>query len=169
MDERKENLKELFDGFMGSDEAAQAASDIRRGDELLNDIAGPEPSLNLLAQIKTKVAIKLRNDKIKHAVRAIGSLAAAVVILAAVSVNLYVANIIDNSSSTAGYYSALLMPEIMDISEIDPELGILSVQLEQLANELSAIDMGEASEDLQADLAELEMELSYLDGDFWKG
>ena len=64
MAERKdENLKELFENFVGPEQAKQAAEDIQRVEQMLEENPAPEPSEELQWQIKERICVALEKRR----------------------------------------------------------------------------------------------------------
>ncbi|MCX5634563.1 MAG: hypothetical protein NTW55_01790, partial [Planctomycetota bacterium] len=87
-----ENLEELFGRFLDGKEAKDAAEDISKGEQILRGHPASVPDDVLLADIKGKIAKALSKKKantFKWAVYRVSAVAAAFIILAAISVKLF--------------------------------------------------------------------------------
>ncbi len=169
--QEKDDLQGLFERFMDSREAEQAAEDVRRGEELLEGNAAPQPSGELTAEIKGQIekALSQRYTPIQIAYRTAVAAAAAVVILAVISVELFERGGIE----TADIGRASAIPAAVwgsdDIAADDAELAVLTDEIEEIESEIAALVLGENGVNGVIDTTELEMELMEINGDFWKG
>jgi len=168
----KENLEDLFSRFLSAQEARQSAEDVRKGEDLLRQCPAPEPDRRVVADIKAQVAQALQRPKtnnLKRVVYKAAAVAAAVVILATISVKL--------SQKSNGVrnrrFAASIIPQAIwesnDIALDDPDLAALTAQLEQIEEEVLAVQLNGNGGNGPADLEELEIELIEIDSDFWKG
>ena len=93
MNERnEENLKELFEKFVSSEQAERGAEDIRKGEEILREHPAPEPDGEVIAGIKAQIAMELLGRKrrvSKRVVYKVAAVAAAFIILAVVNVKIF--------------------------------------------------------------------------------
>lgn len=160
----QENLKALFEGFMNAREADEATEQVRRGEQLLRENAAPQPRPELLAQIKAQVGSALAARKSQGPMRIaykVAAAAAVVVTLSAISIWL----VGDNGAREK-------LPEIpwgQNLAAEDADLATLSAEIEQIEGEFVALQLGENGTNGHIDVAELELELMDINGDFWKG
>jgi len=169
MDARnEENLKDLFEKFLTSQQAEQAAKDVQKAERILHRYPAPEPDGELIRDIKAEIAEAVQRRKknaFKTVVYKTAVTAAAVIILAAISVALF-----EKGSGPEGF---IIIPaavwESDNIAADDEDLAILTTQVEQIEDEVLAVRLGENGGNGQAELAELEMKLIEINGDFWKG
>lgn len=170
----KENLKDLFEKFSDPEQAKQAADDIEKGERILGKYPAPEPSTELLAQIKTEISGATAKRKVT-AFRSIAYkmalTAAAIIILVSVSVKLFEkeAEVIGPDKVTAASIISTEIWESEDIADYDLDLAILTVEIEEIESEILALQLGENGTNGNYDLSELEIELMETDSDFWKG
>jgi hypothetical protein len=168
-DRNEENLRDLFARFVDSEQANEAADDIERGEELLRRWAAPEPSNELLAQIKGQMAGRVVRSGRRHvrwfASRAAG-IAAAFVIIASVWTGL-------NREGGPGVASAgSLIPtaiwESDNLAADDLNLASFTAEVERIESELKSLLLDEGSSG-ESVLNEAEIELMDIQGEFWKG
>ncbi len=165
-----ENLKDLFEEFLDGKEAEQAAEDIRKGEQILHNHPCPEPDEQLVSDIKMRVTAALRRrNTLKRVFYQATAVAAAVIILAAIGISLLDKDgskpeIITTVSTAAG-----AIWDSDDIIADNTEVTILSDEIEQVDEEMLALGLGENGGNGHLDLAELEVELMEINGDFWKG
>ena len=56
-----------------------------------------------------------------------------------------------------------------DIAADDVDLAILTAEIKEIEEDVLALELGENGGNGQIDMAELEMELMEINGDFWEG
>ena len=97
-------------------------------------------------------------------------IAAAVVILAIVSVQMFETS---NIPSGNGVYRASLLPtaiwESDNIAADDADLAVFTAEIEQIEYEIRTLQSGEELNESESSITELEMELEEINSDFWKG
>ena len=59
MAQKNENLKEILNRFLDTEESAAAAEDIAQGERFFEQYPAPEPDAQLLEQINVQIAAKL--------------------------------------------------------------------------------------------------------------
>jgi hypothetical protein len=167
----KENLKELFEKFLSIEQAAQAVEDIQRAEQILREHPAPEPDDMLIANIKAEIALNLlprRATVFRQIGYKVATVAAAVLIVAAIGLNLFQK---DRSSEKLVYASIIprTIWESDDIAADDDQLANLTVEVEQIEEELSSLQLGENGSKNDKAIEELEMELIEINSNFWKG
>ena len=168
-DRNGENLTDLFERFVDSERAQEAVDDIERGDDILRRWPAPEPSDELLAQIKERTAARLVHSGHRHlrwfASRAAG-IAAAFVIIASVWTGL------QRNAGPGVASAASLIPtaiwESNNIAADDLRLASFTAEVERIENELKTLLLDESGND-EAAITEAEIELMDIQGEFWKG
>jgi hypothetical protein len=165
----KENLKVLFERFFNRGEAEEITREIEQAERFFLGYPGPEPSEELLADIKTKINEQLQYRKAADGRRKVlqrtASIAAVIVLLVIVGIRL-------SERGGSGYIEstqASVLPraiwESEDITNDDADLIVLAAEVEQLENEVFATDWGSNGDKT---VAQLEMELTEIDSDFWQ-
>lgn len=168
--EPQENLKELFEKFLDSRQAGEAARDIEEGLEIVGRHAAPEPDKMLIGSIKTRTANALRDKKTKAGSRGIyrtAAVAAAVLIVGVLSVRLYRPDWFQTSQRQLAMDAAVW--ETDDIAEADPELAVLAAEIDQVENKIVTLQFDNINGIEYEVESDLEMELIEIDSDFWKG
>ena len=169
--QNNENLKELFERFLSSEQAESEIEDIQKGEQILREHPAPEPEDMLIANIKAEIAMRLpakrTNVFMKTAYRVVYA-AAAVLIISAISLSLF-----DNGASEPGQeqYGSMIPTAIWesdDIATDDADLAIFTIEIEQIEDELRTLQLGESAGNGNSSLSELEMELVAINNDFWK-
>jgi hypothetical protein len=169
-DESKENLKVLFEKFVEDKQAERAAEDVRKGEQILREHPAPEPADELLADINSKIAEALSAEKAKtHRLTfyRVAAVAAAIIILVAIGVRFFEKGPAETQSPVTLIQQAIWESE--DLSADHAELALLTGELEQIEGEILALRLGENGGEGDKESVELEMELTDIGGDFWKG
>ncbi len=170
---KEENLEELFGKFVGAEEAQKAVDDIRKGEQILRDNPAPQPSDELIAGIKSEIAMSLlqRQTNVlgsRKTIYKLAAVAAVIAVLIGISIQF-----IEKGEQTEKIYAASLIPtsiwESDDIAADDADLAIFTAEVEQVEVEVLALQTGERNGNGQRAVTELEMELAEMENDFWKG
>lgn len=167
-----ENLNGLFGRFLDAEQADKSVEDVRRGEQILREHPVSEPDDEFIAEIKSEVAGALLHRRkvcaLKRLVCRTAAVAAAVIILAAIGVKLF-----ERDTGPARSVTAEGLPKAVwesgDIAAEDDDLAVLTAEIEQLADELLAVQLGEDGGNGNKDIAELEAEFIEISSDFWKG
>jgi hypothetical protein len=167
----KENLKQLFEKFVSSEEAEEAAEDIRKAEQILDEYSAPEPDSRLLARIKAEVTAGLQQNKAvihrKMVYKIAVAAAAAVIILAAVSIKLSEKSAVGPQKITYASVIPRTIWESEQLADDDEDLANLTAEFEDIESEVLAVHQDKTNGN--GDMAELEIELTEIDSDFWKG
>ena len=168
----EENLKELFEKFFNAEQAQRAVEDVQKAEQILSEHPAPEPDDMLIANIKAEIAMRLpprRAEAFRRMAYKAATVAAAVIIVAAISMNL----INKDRESKKVLYAASIIPRAIwesdDIAADDVDLAILTSEIEQIEIEMLTLQLGESDGDSDTVITELEMELIETDSYFWKG
>jgi hypothetical protein len=167
----EENLKELFEKFVTGEQAEKAVEDICIGEQILRDNPAPKPSDELIAGIKSEIAINLLHKKenaIRYMLYKVAVVAAVVFVLTAISIKFFE----KGEESEKVMYASIIPTAIWesdDIAADDVELAVLTAEVEQVADEVLSLRMGEDGGNGQSAVTELEIEMIEIESDFWKG
>jgi hypothetical protein len=171
--QNKENLKELFEKFLSSEQAAKAVEDVYKTEQILREHPAPEPDDMLIANIKAKIASNLQPLRAKvftQLVYKTAVIAAAILIVAAIGLNLLEK---DKDYRSERFIPASIIPraiwESNDIPADDIDLVTYTTEIEQIKDELHTLQSGKDNTNGNTALIELEMNLVEIDSDFWKG
>ena len=173
MDDRnQENLRELFEKFFDAEQAENCVEDIQKAEQIFREHPAPEPDDMLIANIKAEIAMRLqaaRAHRFRRIIYEVVGAAAVILFVAAVSLQLF-----EKDASRPGEVTyASLIPtaiwESNDIATDDEDLAVFTTQIEQIEDEVLALQSGEDTGNGDSALAELEMELIEINSDFWKG
>ena len=172
MNERHdENLKELFERFLSAEQANEAVKDVVQGERILREYPAPEPDRELIADIKSKAAARLLSRRVsvfRTVARRAVAVAAAIVILAVVSVRLFEIG----GDQSGGVADAPAIPSALwesdDIAADDMELAVLTAEVKQIEAEVLTLQLGENGQDGERVVAELEIKFAEIQSDFWK-
>jgi len=171
-EQNEENLKELFEKFLDSEQAEQAAEDIRKAEQILCEYPVPEPDDALVADIKANIAEQLQGSKanaFKWAVYKAVAVAAVFIFLSVVGVKLFEQG---GGEPERVVYASIIPNAIWesdDITADDADLATLTAEIEQIESEILTLQLSENGDNGSKELTELEMELIEICSDFWKG
>lgn len=167
----KEDLRELFERFLGPDKAEQAIEDFREGERIIRQYPVAKPDGEVVADIKAKVTRVVLGQKAnigrRMAYRA--TAAAAIVLLAGIFVSVFEKY---NGRPERAVTASIIPTEIWeseDISTDDAELATLTAEIEQIESEISAVRLDATNGNGGNELTELEMEFTEINSEFWKG
>ncbi len=172
-DRNQENLRELFEKFFDAEQAESCVEDIQKAEQIFSEHPAPEPDDMLIANIKAEIAMRLqarRAHRFRRIIYEVVGAAAAILIVAAVSLQLF-----QNDTPTNGEVvsiASLIPTELWisnNIAADDEDLAAFTAQIEQIENEMQALQSGEDTGNGDSTIAELEMELIEINRDFWKG
>ena len=153
----------MFERFVDSEQAEHAVDDIERGEEILHQWPAPEPSG------KSQIAQRLAHRGRRH-VRWFASRAAAIAAAFVIAASVWTALHRDAGSGVAR--AASLIPaalwESNNIAADDLRLATLTAEVERIENELRSLLLDESASDESA-IDDAEIELMYIQGEFWKG
>ncbi len=169
-----ENLSELLGKFFDGEQAESYLKDFQDGERIFRDNPAPEPDDMLIANIKAGIAMRLSARKAELARRRVyrrAVAAAAVFLIAGISTMLF--NDTDTRQGPARLAAASLMPtaiwESDDITADDENLAFFATEIQQIENEVMALESDEDTSESDSAIEELEMELMVISSDFWKG
>lgn len=171
-DRNQENLRELFEKFFDAEQAESCIEDIQKAEQIFREHPAPEPDDMLIANIKAEIAMRLqarRAHRFRRIIYEVAGIAAAIIIVAAVSLQLFEK---DPPGLREVVYASLIPTEIWvsdDIAADDEDLAAFTAQIEQIEDEVQALQSGEDTGNGDSTIAELEMELIEINSDFWKG
>ena len=171
--QNEENLKELFERFLDVEQAQRCVEDVQKAEQILRDYPAPEPNDMLIANIKAEIAIRLparRAALIKQFFYKAAAVAAVIVILAVASIILFENGV--REPETAIVHASIMPSAIWesdDITAADVELVTFTAEVEQIEDEVLALQLGEDGSDSYSTITELELELITIDSEFWKG
>ncbi len=172
MNKRKnKNLDELLTRFYGN-EARKIADDIAQGERILRKYPDPKPDEETIILLKAKVAKAIaanRERALRQTYYAVVAFAAAVIVIAFISVTLLENRPIESRQVATTVKVTQGIAQDNGIFNGDAELEILSAEVAQLGSEIAALELGVAGEDLDIDWIDVEMGLIDIESDFWKG
>ena len=173
-DGNRENLKELFGKFLDAEQAESCVEDVQKAEQILREHPAPEPDDMLIANIKAEIAMRLpagRTYVFKQIAYKVVGIAAAVIILTAIGLRLFDKGGVEPNGGVQ--YTSIIPTAIWesdDIAAADANLATFTVEIEQIENELLALQLGEDDGNGDRSITELEMELIEINNsDFWKG
>jgi hypothetical protein len=169
-----ENLRELFEKFFDAEQAESCVEDIQKAEQIFHEHPAPEPDDMLIANIKAEIAMRLQASRAHHFRRIIYEvLGAAAVILFVAAIGLQLFQQTPTTPPREVFNNASLIPTAIwignDITVDDEDLAVFTAQIEQIEDEVQALQSGEDTGNGDSTLTELEMELIEINSDFWKG
>jgi hypothetical protein len=109
-----------------------------------------------------------KENAVRYTLYKVAAVAAIVFVLAAISIKFF-----EKSEESEKIMYASIIPtaiwESDDIAADDADLAILTAEVEQVADEILSLRMGENGGNGQTVITELEIELMEIESDFWKG
>jgi hypothetical protein len=169
-----ENLKDLFARFLRDEQAESSVEDIQKGEQILREHPAPEPDRMLLANIKAEMAMRLpsrRASRFSNTAYRIACAAATIIIISAIGLKLVNKNPGINNTPDIKQTASMLSTAVWvsdNIATADVELADYTVEIEQIEQELRALQSGGSAGNGESSLNELEMELVAINNDFWK-
>ena len=170
---KKENLKELFEKFLDSHRAQQAAKDINRAGEILEQYPAPGPSSQLLEGIKARVAIRAAARRKTIAFRRIAYRVAATAAVVIITISAGIRLFEKETPATKALALDLAIPattwDSNNLAEDDDHSATLVAEIEQIERDLLALQLDENGSNGLSVVEVLEMELNEINENFWKG
>lgn len=170
-DRNEENLRELLEGFISSKEAENCIEDFAEVKRILDENPAPQPTEELVAAINYKIAEALRLRQ-EHTFRRLAyrlaPVAAVFIILASVSIRLYVSN----SRPEKPGYVRLISSAVWDSENIaadDRNLVVLTTELDELEFEFATLESEENGGNGGSAITELEIDFAEINTDIWEG
>ncbi len=168
---KNKNLDELLKRLYGN-EAKEVADDIAQGERILQEYPDPKPDEETIILLKAKVAkaVAANHERtLRRTYYRVAAFAAAVIAIAFISTAL----LINRPSEPREVAITVKVAESDSQNDEffygDEETATLSAEVEQVGDEITALDIGVASEDLDSDWIDVEMGLIDIESDFWKG
>jgi len=167
MSNKEENLKELLSKFYKEAEAQKAEEDILRGEQILSENPAPQPGAAVISNIKLRVSSELamRNRRDVGFYIRVGLTAAAAVLI---GFGLFVIESQQEKQPGGSRVVSEAAWEAEDFTVDDPQMAILAADVEAVADEVLAMQLGENGSEATS-VEELEIEWLEIDSDFWKG
>ena len=162
-DESKENLKVLFEKFVGGEQAERAVEDVRKGEQILREHSAPGPDSELVSDIKAEIARALLRKNFRRMAYKTTVAVAAVILLAVISVRIFE----KGGGEPKRVATASIIPATIWEGD-DADLAILTAEIKQIEGRVQTLQLGENGANGDRELAELEMRLIALDSDCWK-
>ena len=162
----EEKLKELFERFVSTELAEEAAEDIRKGEQIFRERPAPGPDSELVSDIKAEIAeVLLRRERsaFKRIAYKEAVAVAVVIFVAVISVRIFE----KGSGEPKGVATASIIPAAIWEGD-DADLAILTAEIKQIEGRVQTLQLGENGANGDRELVELEMRLIALDSDFWK-
>jgi hypothetical protein len=168
------DMKDLFERFMGREEAARAAEDISKGEQILRDFPAPSPDEETISRVKAEITHALVYRRVR-AITRLGLRAAAVAAVVAITAIVIVAVFEKKEPQKPRVVATTtaMIPAISwesdTLADDDAEIAAIISEIDQIESEMIAMGLGENGGNGQTDSTDLEMELVEINSDFWKG
>jgi hypothetical protein len=170
---KKENLEELFEKFLDSHKAQQAAEDINRIGEILEKYPAPGPSAQLLEGIKVQVAARVAAHKRAEAFRRVAYRVAATAAVVIITISVGIKLFEKETPAPKALALDLAIPattwDSNNLAEDDDHSATLVAEIEQIERDLLALQLDENGSNGLSVVEVLEMELNEINENFWKG
>ncbi len=165
-----ENIEKLFGEFLPDQDSRQAAEDVRETERILREHPAPAPAGRLLADINSKVAEALAAKRAKTRRLTVYKMAAAavVIIFIAIGAKFFVKGPAARTPVTLEPIKRVVW-ESDGVSPGQTDLALLTGEIERVESEILTLRLGEGGKNGSKESIELEVELTDIGGDFWKG
>lgn len=167
----EENLKELFERFVGTEEAESGIEDFVKVERILDENPAPEPDTELIAAMKSEIAEAIRLRK-EHTFRRfaykLAPVAAVFVVLAAVGVRM----LREGNGPLEILQGPIMLARVWDSDNVaadDMDLAVFTAEVDELEIELTTLERAENGGNGQSAVSELEMDLVAISSDIWEG
>ena len=170
MTENYENLDEILSRFLDKHQIHEAAEDIRLGEELLASFGGPAPDKAVIDGIKTQIEVHLRVRRKRRLVRSMFyrvAVAAVIVVLAKSGARFFTQPERKATGVASAAYASIWDDENGPAG--DEQLAALTTEIDEIEASMLAIRLGEDGAGGDTLLTDLEVEMTEINGDFWKG
>lgn len=173
-DRNSENLKDLFEKFVGTEEAQSCVKDFVKAERILQQYPAPEPETELIAAIKSDIAETLRLRK-EHTFRRLAyrlaPVAAVFIVIAAVGVRMLKegSGPVELVNGFRGPMISSRVWESENVATVDRNLLVLSTELDELEVEFATLESDENGGNGSSAITELEIEFAEINTDIWEG
>jgi hypothetical protein len=163
----RENLTELLRRFMDDSAARAVQADIDAAERIMESYPAPAPSAETLSTIKALTVAAARKHRRTRIFRGVVATAAAVILTVLIGRH-------GSAPATRPHVSlASILPsaiwESHDIAADDLDLVYFNSEIRQIEAQMQAINSDETEMRRGSDLDDLEMELTAIETEFWKG
>ncbi len=169
--QNKDNLKDLFERFVSTEEAKKAVEDFQAAERILEEYPAPEPNEELIAAINSKIAeaLQLRQEHtFRRFAYKLAPVAAVFVVLAVVGVRM----LKEGSGPFERVRGPMIARDVWDSDNVaadDRNLAVFTAELDGLEVELTTLERGEDKGNGRSAVTELEMDFAEINTDIWEG
>jgi len=170
MTENNENLNELLSRFLDERQTHEAAEDIRAGEKLLASFSVPACDQAVINSIKEQIEVRLearKRQKLASSMFYRVAVAAVIIVLAISGVKFFPEA--NREQATVGKVGSGFIWDDEIGTGSDEQLTALTAQIDEIEASMLTIRLGENGVEGGMILTNLEMEMSEINGDFWKG
>jgi hypothetical protein len=171
-DRNGENLRELFKKFFSDREAEEYIEDFARIKRILDENPAPEPSPELVANIKRGIAeaVRLRQaHTFRRFAYKLAPVAAVFVVLAAVGVQMLLKEGSGPVPMPRGPFISTRVWESENVAADDRNLVVLTTELDELEVEYATLESEENGSSSSSAITELEIEFAEINKNIWEG
>jgi len=169
--QNEENLKELFERFVSTEEAESGVEDFVKAERILQQYPAPQPDEEMIAVIKSDIAEAIRRRR-EHAFRRLAyrmaPVAAVFIVIAAVGVRM-----LKEGSGPVELVQGPIIParvwESENVAAEDRNLLVLTTELDELEVEFATLESDENGGNGSSAITELEIEFAEINTNIWEG
>jgi hypothetical protein len=150
----------------------QDLEDVQKAEQILRENPAPQPSEELIADIKTEITTALlrrQSNAYRRIIYKAVAVAAVLIILVAIGLRVFE----EDGDRPERVIAASIIPNAIwesdCLADDDVDLAILTAEIEQIQAEVMALQLGGNGGNGSRAITELEMELIEINSDFWKG
>lgn len=170
-DRNEDNLRELFERFVITEEAESCIEDFVKAERILDENPAPEPSEELVAAINHKIAEALRLRQ-AHTFRRLAyrlaPVAAVFVVIAVVGVQMLLKEGSGPAERFRGPIISARVWESENVAAEDRNLLVLTTELDELEFEFATLESEENGGNSSA-ITELEIDFAEINTNIWEG
>jgi len=168
--ENNENLNELLSRFLDERQTHEAAEDFRAGEKLLASFPVPACDQDVINGIKAQIKVRLEARKRQKLIRSMFHRVAAcavIIVLAIAGVKFFPEPKRERVTVSKAGSDFIWDDEIGTGS--DEQFAALTAKIDEIQASMLAIRLDENGDEGGTILTNLEVEISEINGDFWKG
>jgi hypothetical protein len=170
-DRNSENLKVLFEKFVGTEDAQSCVEDFVEAERILQQYPAPEPETELIAAIKSDIAetLRLRNEHtFRRLAYRLAPVAAVFIVIAAVGVRM----LKEGSGPVELVQVPIISAKVWDSENVaadDRNLAVLTTELDELEFEFANLESEENGSNGGSAVTELEIDFAEINTNIWEG
>jgi hypothetical protein len=171
-------LQKLIEQMFSKEQAQEFKENLQKTERRFDKSPAPEPDREFTDKLKAEVTSRLKRKKsrkMRRVILRLGSTAAAVILFAIILINFPQAPHeqprLDASKESSSNLLSDKIWDSSDLSEDDPELSRLSLELREVQSEFTTDNIEEKinNSSYQQELSQIEVTYLEIDNQFWKG